>query len=151
MKKLIGWENLGAYSLSITEELTRSSGKPAFILGMDKHYTAAELAFYVRKAAKAESKEPPIVAGRATVGIESLMWEYWSPKEKLAGRDAVLVTRNRGDLEFAELERAFESLGPIEEYRASANGRPAGIYQIRRAYGFRGDDMIENLRSLSVN
>lgn len=151
MKKLIGWEDLGRHTLSIAEELTQASGKPAFVLGMDKHYTAAELAFYVRKAAQSREIETPIVAGRATVGIESLMWEYWSPKEKLAGRDAVLVTRNRGDLEFKELEQAFTSLGPIEEYRASANGKPAGIYQIRRAYGFRGDDMIENLRSLSVN
>lgn len=151
MKKLIGWEDLGRHTLAIAEELTQAGGKPAFILGMDKHYTAAELAFYVRKAAQSREVETPIVAGRATVGIESLMWEYWSPKEKLAGRDAVLVTRNRGDLEFKELEQAFTSLGPIEEYRASANGKPAGIYQIRRAYGFRGDDMIENLRSLSAN
>ncbi|NDC39447.1 MAG: hypothetical protein EBZ48_15650 [Proteobacteria bacterium] len=115
---------------------------------MDKHYTAAELAFYTRALATSSGLLPPTVVGRATVGIDSLMWNFWSQGKELTGRSAVIVTRYRGDLEFPELTEAFDSLGPIEEYRASANGKPAGLYVLRRGYGFRGGDMIKSLHQL---
>lgn len=146
-KKLLGWENLSVRSLEIARELTSSTGKEAFILGMDKHYTAAELAFYTAKNAAAFGMARPTVVGRAAVGIESLMWNFWSQGYDLTGQSAVIVTRYRGDLEFPELAAAFESLGPIEEYRASANGKPAGLYVLRRGYGFRGAELIKNLHS----
>ena len=44
---------------------------------------------------------------------------------------------------------AFDSLGPIEEYRANANGKPAGLYVLRRGYGFKGGELIESVHQLS--
>jgi len=147
-KRLIGWEGLGGRSLEITQELTSTTSKEAFILGMDKHYTAAELAFYTAKHAGLSGALRPTVVGRAAVGIESLMWNFWSQGYELTGRPAVIVSRYRGDLEFPELTAAFESLGPIEEYRASANGKPAGLYVLRRGYGFKGGELIKSLHQL---
>lgn len=109
MTRLIGWEDLGQKVLSLAQE----QGPATWVLGMDKHYTAAELSFYVARAAKSRNVPAPDVAGRAIVGISSLMFRYWVPESDLTGRDAVLVSRNRTDLEFPEVARAFESLGPI--------------------------------------
>lgn len=135
--RLIGWETLARKVVSNGQQLASSTGAAPLVVGMDKHYTAAELAFYTRALADEAGASPLQVAGRNLVGRDSLMFHYWQPSGDLRGKDAILVSRTRSDLEFPELENFFTRTGPIEEFRATRNGLRAGRYFIRQAFGYR--------------
>ena len=136
--RLIGWRSLSAHALNWAYEEQQRTGRLPMIVGMDKHYAAAELGFYTQALAERRDAPAPDVTGRGIVGRDSLMFHFWVPAGDLRGRTALLVSRTKSDLEFSELATTFQSLGPIEEFRAQRNGKPAGRYYLRPAHGFSG-------------
>jgi len=134
--RLIGWRSLSERLATLASTMEKERGSPPLIIGMDKHYTAAELAFYLRRSADQHDTTPLTVSGRSLFGLDSLMFHYWAPREDLSGKDALLISRTAGDLSFPEVLSAFDHLGPVEEFRAHNHGKPAGRYFLRAAFGY---------------
>lgn len=133
--RFAGWSELSFEVLAEAERLRRRGYVP-LVVGMDKHYTAAELNFYLAKNKPAESA-PLEVTGRGLFGLDSLMWHFWRPNSDLTGRTLILVSRTRSDLERPEVDSAFDSFEPTREFQAYRENTPVGRYYIRIAHGFR--------------
>jgi len=134
MNKTVGWESLAKH---VYLKAIKHNASHPIIIGMDKHFTAAELSFYCDKEAKRSAGSQLDVTGRAIFGMEALMWRYWRPNRDLRGSDAILVSRSKDDLEVPELSEAFTSLGEIERFESEHNEKPAGVYYLRIGSGLK--------------
>jgi dolichol-phosphate mannosyltransferase len=137
MTKLIGWEGLAQeISNRVSEESKATPGR-VVVVGMDKHYTAAELSFYLHKLASRGGNSAPPVVGRTVFGLNSLMFDYWS-REVPIGKDdtLLLVARSAQDLEMPAVTSQVASLAPVVEYRATTHGKGSGRYFYRVVRGY---------------
>lgn len=139
MSKLIGWEDLAAHVSSVAEGLAPTTPKSPIVVGMDKHYTPAELNFYLHKRYSVLQRAAPSVIGRSIFGLESLMFQYWSAGAVLDKDDTlILVARSSSDLEAPAVVQSFSEMTPVSEYLSTTNGKKSGRYFYRIGRGFRG-------------
>jgi dolichol-phosphate mannosyltransferase len=77
------WRGLAREVGHALDELSDSSGKPAFILGADKYNIAAQLGFYLR--------EPADIVNDYALGTGGLGYRYWVDLKNLEGRPAIAI------------------------------------------------------------
>lgn len=138
MTKLIGWQSLAQEVSRRAAEESRTTAGRVVVVGMDKHYTAAELNFYLHKLAGQNGtvSMPPVV-GRTIFGLSSLMFDYWSGDVQIRADDTLLlVARSAQDLEMPAVTSQVTTLSPVVEYRAVTHGKPSGRYFIRIGRGY---------------
>ncbi len=140
LRAATGWESLADRVAVIERDLGSSAGAPPVVVGLDRYMISSELAFYRSlKEGGGEGVAEAVdrTAGRHLLGRGALMWRYWAKPGDLAGRDAVLVSDGRRDIENPCLRSRFESLGPVEVFETSHRGRAAGRFYIRAGRGYR--------------
>jgi dolichol-phosphate mannosyltransferase len=135
-QRYLSWEDLGTKISAVAGKMEQATGRPPLIVGMDKHFIASELAFYMLNSKGRKPIEDGSVAGRSLFHMNSLMWHFWEPSET-DGKDFLLVARSRSDLEFSELQASARELGPIEEIETQYQKHVTGKYYFRALYGFR--------------
>lgn len=129
MSKLIGWEDLASQVSVVAGALSPSDGKRSLVVGLDKHYTPAELNFYLHKRCALLGCTPPEVEGRNVFGLDSLMFEYWSAHRTLNDYDPIiLVARSREDIEREAVLHRVALTSPVVEYLSTTNGKASGRY-----------------------
>ena len=139
---LLGWRDLGAQLEALEDNFEEQTGVEPMIVGMDRYNLASEAAFY-RQAAGARRKDPRAredveeTAGRELFGRSCLMYEYWSNPGLAEGRTMVLIGDNDEELASENVQHHFERLGKIEQMVVTKNGKTAGRYYYRFAYGYR--------------
>jgi hypothetical protein len=137
LSKLIGWEDLADKVSTIVAETQKTAPARVIVVGMDKHYTPAELNFYLHKLSERSGRSAPLVIGRSMFGLDCLMFEYWSADVKVAKDDVlVLVARSPLDLEAPSVVARLQNPTPVVEYRAQTHGKASGRYYYRIAQGF---------------
>lgn len=119
------WKMIGAQTGSIGADLEKETGRKPLIVGMDKYFTASELAFYDDTAG------PHGVAGRSLFGRESLMYGYWFKREDERDRDMMLIALQPDELSTAGIEDKFSSLGPVEEHAMQDGSTNLGSFYYR--------------------
>ena len=128
-----GWRDLRAQVQGIEDEVLAETGRRPAVVGLDKHNTADEMAYYDPRGDGARD-----TASRHLFHDEdALMYEFWFPPQAFDGRDLILVARNRGDLEDARVAGRATRLGPVRTLEPRKHGAPAGRYYARVVYGYR--------------
>jgi hypothetical protein len=129
----MGWRDLRRQVQGIEEDVLRETGRRPSIVGLDKHNTADEMAFYDPRGDGARD-----TASRHLFYDENaLMYEYWFPREAFAGHDLIVVARRRNDVEDPRVAAAATRLGPVQALTARKGGVPVGTYYARIVYGYR--------------
>ena len=129
----MGWRDLRRQVQGIEEDVLRETGRRPAIVGLDKHNTADEMAFYDPRGDGARD-----TASRHLFYDENaLMYEYWFPREAFAGHDLIVVARRRNDVEDPRVAAAATRLGPVQALTAQKGGVPVGTYYARVVYGYR--------------
>lgn len=141
--RLIGWRDLGRKVEAVEEDLERASGHEPLIVGMGGVYmVASELAFYHPEQTDRGmvlGNEADETAGGNLFGHQGLMYSLWFPASEQAGRDVVLVSRNRGDLEEKRVLSMAVDCGPIIELPVHArDGQLVGSYFCRVLHSYLG-------------
>jgi dolichol-phosphate mannosyltransferase len=129
----MGWQDLRAQVQGIEDEVLRQTGRRPAVVGLDKHNTADEMAFYDPRGDGAVD-----TASRHLFYDENaLMYEYWFPRAAFAGRDLIVVARRRNEVEDPRVAAAATRLGPVQTLTAHKDGVPVGTYYARVVYGYR--------------
>jgi dolichol-phosphate mannosyltransferase len=129
----MGWRDLRRQVQAIEDDVVRETGRRPAVVGLDKHNTADEMAFY----------DPLGDGARDTTSRHlfhdksALMYEDWFPREAFAGRDLIVVARHRDDVEDPGVAAAATRLGPVQALTATKAGVPVGTYYARVVYGYR--------------
>jgi 4-amino-4-deoxy-L-arabinose transferase-like glycosyltransferase len=93
---IYGWDAVACRA----RELRQALPPDAFYVGLGRKYTcASQLAFHLNA--------PGEVHGKNLLGREGLQYDFWSPRERIEGRDAVVVLE--GAERLASLRGALES------------------------------------------
>ena len=122
----MGWRDLRRQVQGIEEDVLRETGRRPAVVGLDKHNTADEMAFYDPRGDGARD-----TASRHLFYDENaLMYEYWFPREAFAGRDLIVVARRRNDVEDPRVAAAATRLGPVQA-ADGAEGRRARRHLLR--------------------
>jgi dolichol-phosphate mannosyltransferase len=130
----MGWRDLRAQVQAIEDEVAAETGRRPAIVGLDKHNTADEMAYYDPRGDGATD-----TASRHLffADVDTLMYARWFPREAFAGRDLVVVSRRRADVDDPPIAAHATRLGPIRSITARKAGDPVGEYFARVVYGYR--------------
>jgi dolichol-phosphate mannosyltransferase len=132
---LLGWQNLALYIEDFENRIESKHSSP-IVVGLDKYRIASGLAFYRTKILEKDSR-PSFgegtreTAGRHFLGQNSLMYAFWFPEEKYAGRDMILVSDAREDLGRKNVTGSFRKMGDIREVALVKNRKPVRSYYYR--------------------
>ena len=104
-----GWRDLRAQVQAIEDEVLAETGRRPAVVGLDKHNTADEMAYYDPRGDGARDT----ASRHLFYDEDALMYEFWFPPQAFDGRDLILVARSRGDLEDARVAGRATRLGPV--------------------------------------
>jgi dolichol-phosphate mannosyltransferase len=109
---------------------------------MDKYRVASELAFYRTKIKKnpveqLENEGVLFTSGRHLFGLNSLMYSYWQPKQKVGNGHMILVSRDHTDLLKHSINSHIDKMGKIQFNIIKKNGVPIARYYYSIVEGYR--------------
>lgn len=131
-----GWRDLREQVQGIEDEVLAETGRRPAVVGLDKHNTADEMAYYDPRGDGARDT----ASRHLFYDEDALMYEFWFPPQAFDGRDLILVARSRGDLEDARVAGRATRLGPVRTLEPRKHGAPAGRYYARVVYGYRAPE-----------
>ncbi|MCM8625776.1 glycosyltransferase family 39 protein [Accumulibacter sp.] len=129
----VDWRELRAQVLAIEEAVFQETGRHPAVVGLDRHNTADELAYY----------DPRGDGSRDTASRHlffddnAVMYEFWFSREAFAGQDLIAVSPRREDVEDPRVVAAATRLGPVQVLTAKRGGVVVGTYYARVVYGYR--------------
>jgi dolichol-phosphate mannosyltransferase len=127
----VAWEEIGRDVESIEQKVEADLEQEPLVVGMDKYFIASELAFYRRDGREGVTH----TASRHLLGERGLMYEWWFPPERQAGRTLLLVSFDRDDLEEGKLHRWFREVGPLQARAIRKHGHGVRyFYRIGYSY-----------------
>lgn len=129
----MGWRDLRERVQAIEDEVLAQTGHRPAIVGLDKHNTADEMAFYDPRGDGAVDT----ASRHLFVDDDALMYGFWFPRAAFDGRDLIVVGRRRSDLDDPRLAEHAKRLGPIRTLTARKDGVAVGEYYARVVYGYR--------------
>lgn len=129
----MGWRDLRGQVQGIEEAVLLETGRRPAVVGLDRHNTADEMAFYDPRGDGARD-----TASRHLFFNENaVMYEFWFPRSAFAGRDLIAVSGWRGNLEDPRLLATATRLGPVQALTARKGGVAVATYHVRVVYGYR--------------
>ena len=131
LKSAGGWQGLASAVGKAREELSQNTGKPAFILGMDKYNIAAEMGFYLQ--------EPVDIVNDYALGSSGLGYRYWVDLKNLEGRPAIAILDHNkiGPYSILWLQQHFEKLDEWIPMEIQGDGLQKRKVYLVRAYGYK--------------
>jgi len=127
----VAWEEIGLDVQRLAEQVRSDLGAEPLVVGMDKYALASELAFYRRQGNEGVES----TSSRHHFGGSGLMYGFWFPPDRYAGRTLLLVSLDRENLEGQNIPR-WAQLGPVEERNARTHGKSIRYFW-RIASGYR--------------
>lgn len=144
---LLGWHGFAGQVERLVDENTPPGGQRLLVAGMDRHKTASGLTFYRSRLAIADgdlAASAPVAETTSShlFGRNSLMYRFWFPYADYVGRDMILIAGKSRNLEKDYVIRQFDQIGEIRKITYDKNGRQAGTYYYRLAYGYRANEKL---------
>lgn len=142
MRLPVAWEEMGFQIETIEDELEEIVGNEPLVVGMDKYFTASEMAFYRQCSAMspddlARMEGVSGTTGRYFVsGRQSLMYNYWSQPEDLVGRTFIMVSFTTEALENEQVIEHFSSVEPIQEQFITKDNKIVGNFYYRIGHSY---------------
>ena len=133
---LFGWRDLAKQLESTINYLEVRHGRRPIIVGTDRYQIASGLAFYRTNNGMTDSDVEHFVftdetTGSHLFGHPSLMYSYWHPPAALAGRDMLVVARNKQLLDQSFFNNHYFRLGKIHEIQLVKFGKNVDLYYYR--------------------
>lgn len=132
----VGWSNLAQQVSAVEKQVQAETGALPLTVGMDRYQILAELTFYDPDQAQAVAKS----AGAHLFGQRSLMFERWLPRKAAAGKNAVLVGLELGEVKGQSVSRRFERVTDPVEGTITQQGKFVRHFYYRIGYGYRARD-----------
>jgi dolichol-phosphate mannosyltransferase len=127
----MAWEEIGRDVEDVARYIHVYLGVQPLVVGMDKYALASELAFYRRCGREGVEQ----TSSRHHFGGSGLMYSFWFPPERYAGRTLLLVSLDRENLQGRQLPW-WARLDPIAERTVSKYGQSIRYY-FRVAHEYR--------------
>ena len=130
IRELYGWKELGREVNRVKLEL---SGKEGVFIITGSYAFSSMIAFY--------TPGQPYVHLFGRGSVHGRNFAYWDKFEKLAGQNAVFVSKrplNKSVKKKYLLEASFEKLEELSPFNIFRNGRLVRSFYITKCYGFKG-------------
>ncbi len=114
----VAWEEIGRDVGLLAKKIEQERGIKPLVVGMDRYGLASELAFYRRDGKEGVEQ----TSSRHLFGGNALMYSFWFPPERQAGRLLLLVSLDRKNLDRPNIPR-WARLDPIEERKVQKLGQ----------------------------
>jgi dolichol-phosphate mannosyltransferase len=142
---LLGWENI-AEKLEVFQTAGKTENTKKWVVaGLDKYKLASALSFYTHD--KSKNKTDYTITGRNLIGKNGLMYNFWTDKNKFAGKNVILITEDKKDFVSNDLSTYFKSFGEIKEVSISKNDKEVKKYYGRVGYGYTPTFSKNNLKN----
>ena len=127
-----GWKELAGVVEQEARVFEIEGSKKVFLLGLDSHYVAAALSFYIP-----DKRE---VFSRNLVGQRALAFEYWPPKLSPAGFNALAVDVNPPELDV--LEKYFARVDrDVRRIPVTKGKRTLRYFYLVKCFGYLGSKL----------
>ena len=136
LHRILGSQAMAKAVIDEAQTLKVVTNQSPVIVGMDKHFIAANFSFYAQKIFLGQS--PYEVGSRNIIGDDALMWDFWSPPQHYIGRSMILVAKTESDLSDTRIKDFFESIDPVKPLEVFTRGKKTKTYFIRVVRGYKG-------------
>ena len=119
---------------ALEDRLETKTGSEPTVVGMGRYQLLSELIFYNPDQEEAVRNG----AGSHLFGQRSLMFEEWTSRESVAGKNILLVSLDAKDLGAKAADR-FHKLGPALEVTIHYRGKTVRPLYYRVGYGYFSD------------
>jgi len=139
---MMGWRQLAAEVDRLVGRVERKTGAAPLVVGMDPYPIASALTFYRRDGGSDDAgRQGDAAAGGDTLawhvfGWKGLMYAFWFPPAALAGRDMLLVAKDREPMRNAYFQRYVTKVHNVRQIPVDNNGAPLTIYYYRLVRGY---------------
>ena len=128
------WEELYQKLDKIESHLEERTNQEPLIVGMDDYWISSELAFY----GAADRDNTYEYGGRHLFGENSLMWNFWAPQNEMIGKNIIVVSFKRSDLEYSNVYNRFKRVSRIMTDQIYNSRNISSRFYYRIGYGYKG-------------
>jgi len=130
LKSSGGWQGLAREVRTARDELSRSTGSQAFILGADKYNIAAEMGFYLGT--------PADIVNDYSLGTGGLGYRYWVDLKNLEGRPAIAIFEQDklGPYSVVWLKQHFAKVGELVPLVIEGDGSQKRSVYLVKCHGY---------------
>lgn len=128
-RKMISWEQFTEQIHTITKNVSLTKQTTPIIAPMDLYNIGSELEFYQAKLLKqGKIQQSYKIIGRHIFGLDSLMFEFWSPNKGLTNQVLILVTDHMKDIDRLIASNRVIPLAPAEKIWSYSQGRGMPVF-----------------------
>ncbi|HAI10878.1 MAG TPA: dolichyl-phosphate beta-D-mannosyltransferase [Phycisphaerales bacterium] len=143
MRLPVAWEEMGLLVENVEEQVEADTQTEPLVVGLDKYFTASQVAFYRHKMKRTEPNHETDEGFEHTTADHlfdgtGLMYKYWFPAKDQTGRILLLISRDPSKLSNQSISVYFDSLSPIQQARISKHDKSAGGFYYRVGYNYHG-------------
>lgn len=153
MRLPVAWEEIGALVEAVEEEIEDEVQEEPLVVGVDKYFTASQVAFYRNKIKDHEAKNHQADPDDDNEGIlhttadhlfggTGLMYRYWFPRSEQTGRIMLLVSRSEDHLSDQKMAPYFESLSPVKQATIKKHQQQVGCFYYRVGYCYHQEKLV---------
>ena len=110
------------------------------MVGMDNYWISSELAFY----GAGDKDSLYEYGGRNLFDENDLMWNFWVPKREILGKNIIIISFDKNDLEKPIVVTSFDEVGPIGIEPVHKCDKIATRFYWRIGYRYKGR-ILENI------
>ena len=152
MRLPVAWEEIGTLVEAVEEQVEAQIHEEPLVVGVDKYFTASQVAFYRNKIKDFEEEEHQADFDDYNEGIlhttadhlfgrTGLMYRYWFPHREQIGRTMLLVSRSEDHLSDQKMEPYFESLSPVKQATVKKHQQQVGCFYYRVGYRYHQENI----------
>jgi dolichol-phosphate mannosyltransferase len=125
------WEEMTLAVDRLEDQVNGGHKYAPLIVGMDKYFISSQVAFY-----DSLDNDQVEVSGRHLVGENSLMWSRWKPRTAALGKNVLLLSFEREDLEESSLASHFTYLDQIHKLPVLKKNKAVTYFYYRIGYQY---------------
>jgi dolichol-phosphate mannosyltransferase len=129
----VAWREFGRQAALIEQQVESIVDDEPLRVGLDRYFLSSEMAFYD----PVDRDGAFNTAGRHLFGQDSLMYNYWFPRDRQRGRTVILFTLHEDDLSSPSVTAQFSHLDPVQKQVLYKKGKHAGEFYYRVGYDYR--------------
>jgi dolichol-phosphate mannosyltransferase len=127
------WEEMGQRVEQLAGTIQTQGQDRLLIAGMDKYFISSQISFYDRPENGSMD-----ISGQHLVGGNSLMWSKWQPAKSAWGKNILMLSFEREELEKASIATHFAALGKIQKQPVLKKSKTVTHFYYRIGYQYTG-------------
>lgn len=124
LAKIISWNNLSKQFNDVASRVAAQTHSTPVLVPLDLYNVASELTFYQAQLLMRDEIDQsyPVIGGHI-LGLDNLMFRYWSQRQDFIGKTLILITANQVDFADPAIQNQIIDQTPVATIWSQSQGQ----------------------------